>query len=215
MTNHTPEFTQPQLPFDTIPYGYCHCGCGQRTSIAKRNRLSEGIRKGEPMPYARGHNKNCRPLPVRFWEKINKDGPNGCWLWTAGTDRGYGFISNERRVSVGAHRVSWIIHNGPIPDGLEVCHSCDNPPCVNPKHLFLGTHLENVADMYAKGRNRPPTGKFRGELSSSARLTADKVRDIRQRFASGEFQTHLALEYGVKQATISLIVMRKTWVDVE
>lgn len=93
----------------------------------------------------------------RFWAKVNVAGPHDCWEWTAGTDRaGYGRISlggrGDRRL-VGAHRASWQIVNGPIPDGLFVLHSCDNPPCVNPQHLRVGTNADNMADMVVRGRD--------------------------------------------------------------
>ena len=104
----------------------------------------------------------ARNLEERFWPKVNKDGPihptlgTRCWLWTAGTNgHGYGaFHPGPGRRGMGkAHRISWTIANGPIPDGLGVLHRCDNPPCVNPAHLFLGTDQENHRDMDAKGRH--------------------------------------------------------------
>ena len=98
-----------------------------------------------------------RPIPVRFWEKVRKGG--GCWLWTGNRHRrGYGILGlrreGKRTISAKAHRLSWEIHNGPIPAGMVVCHHCDNPPCVNPSHLFLGTQVDNIRDMVAKGRQR-------------------------------------------------------------
>ena len=88
-----------------------------------------------------------------FWRKVQRD--DGCWMWTAGRDGdGYGSYRNKR-----AHRVAWQLTRGPIPDGLVVCHSCDNPACVRPDHLFLGTQQDNIQDMLRKGR-RPPAGRL-------------------------------------------------------
>jgi HNH endonuclease len=95
-----------------------------------------------------------RSLADRFWEKVKKT--DGCWEWTARRlPKGYGTISCvDHRTSLCAHRVSWELHNGPIPDGMWVLHHCDNPQCANPDHLFLGTHTQNMRDMLAKGRGR-------------------------------------------------------------
>ena len=95
-------------------------------------------------------------LYKRFWEKVDVSaGPHGCWLWIATvTNKGYGQFS-KGRVSVTAHRMSWELANGvKPPTDLFVCHRCDTPTCVNPAHLFLGTHRDNIADMVAKGRGR-------------------------------------------------------------
>lgn len=103
-----------------------------------------------------------KALAERFWEKVRRVGPSSCWEWTAHCDRrGYGEIGssgNRGKPHLRAHRVSWEIHNGPIPDGLFVLHRCDNRKCVNPHHLFLGTAKDNTQDMLAKGRGVEPPG---------------------------------------------------------
>lgn len=131
------------------------------------------------------------PLPVepRFWARTVKS--DGCWLWAAAVDRdGYGQL-RVRGVQSGAHRVSWAIHYGAIPEDLHVLHHCDNPRCVRPDHLFLGTTADNTADMIAKGRHPLIT------------LTTTDVLLIRAR--AGADNTALAVEFGVHKATIRRI----------
>lgn len=107
-----------------------------------------------------------------------------------------------------AHRVSWMLANGPIPAGMVVCHRCDNPPCVNPDHLFLGTQIDNMRDRSKKGRGNHRKGSRHGR----AKLTEQDVRVIRSRYATGDWkQSDLAAEYGVSQPLIGHIVRRVTW----
>src|SRR5262245_17887722 len=104
-----------------------------------------------------------RPLAERFWPKVDKRGADDCWPWMASTMRGgYGEIRISRRY-VPAHRVAYELTIGPIPDGQLCCHRCDNPPCCNPGHLFLGTTAENNADCLIKGRHVPPRGEMSGK----------------------------------------------------
>ncbi len=156
---------------------------------------------------------------------------DGCWVWLGARDKkGYGRFKDPARKSAAcAHRISYEHFVGPIPAGLFVCHRCDNPACVRPDHLFVGTHRDNMDDMAAKGRStftrwpelicRPwldcPERLCRGADHPSAKLTLERVRSIRQRIAAGETQTGLAREFGVTQANISSIVRRKTWAHLE
>jgi len=93
----------------------------------------------------------------RFLSKIKKQ-KTGCWEWQAGLRTGYGIIKVEGK-SLGAHRLSWMIYNGDMPEGLYVCHKCDNPKCVNPDHLFIGSHSDNMKDAFNKGRLIIPKGR--------------------------------------------------------
>lgn len=158
-----------------------------------------------------------------FWGRVNKT--DSCWLWTGCKNgNGYGHLTVARR-TLKAHRASWIIHHGEIPDGLQVHHNCpdgDNPSCVNPSHLWVGTQLENVADRESKGRGSllaaretmasHPEMRARGEASGNARLTEGKVREIRRRYsAGGVLHRQLAVEFGVSKAAITFIISRKNW----
>jgi hypothetical protein len=113
-----------------------------------------------------------------------------------------------------AHRVSYQIHVGPIPEGLRVCHRCDHPLCVNPAHLFLGTPLDNSRDMVAKGRHRAVPSL--GEKHGLAKLNAQQVRDIRVRYQPGQIRMiDLAREYGVNPSTVRNVINRVTWAHIE
>lgn len=159
------------------------------------------------------HNTRTRPLAERFWEKVAKAGPTQCWLWTgASNSTRYGRMSRgaPSREIVLAHRVSYELHNGPIPNGLWVLHHCDNPPCVNPAHLFLGDQKANMQDAKAKGRAVDPPHR-QGEAHHSAKLTEEQVRSARRRIAAGETHASIATSYGVSTAAISLIAMGRNW----
>ena len=151
-------------------------------------------------------------LEERFWAKVDVRGADDCWEWTACKSNGYGRIGRGGKGGKmeQAHRVSWEFHNGEIPDGLQVLHTCDNPPCCNPGHLFLGTPAVNAADRDTKGRQ----ADFRGEGNSSARLTEAQVVEIRRRHNAGETQAALGIEYGVANQHVSGIVNGKKWAHV-
>ena len=154
-------------------------------------------------------------IQERFWRYTKKT--RRCWLWTGGKfRRGYGQFSISGK-NLKAHRVSYEIHIGPIPSGLLVCHKCDNPSCVNPKHLFLGTWKDNVADMTRKGRRIDNSG----ENHNLAKVNWKQVREIRRKYAMNESKdryvekkysaSKLALEYGISQTMVSNIVSGRAW----
>lgn len=142
--------------------------------------------------------KRCRrPLLLRLLARLSRPSDDACWVWTGFRDRkGYGQIALDGRRGVHGytHRVAWELHNGPIPDGLWVLHRCDNPPCCNPAHLFLGTAADNNRDMAAKGRHVGTT-----------KLTSRQVVEIvcNRGVLS---QTQLAKVYGVSNATVSYAI---------
>lgn len=156
--------------------------------------------------------KSTRTSEERFLAKIDRRA-NGCWLWTASTQNGYGMMSYEGH-KVYAHRVSWLLHFGVIGDDLFVLHRCDNRLCVRPDHLFLGTHQANMADCAAKGRNylqRHPEIAV-GEHNPSAKLTLAQVREIRALVVT-ESRKSLAVRYGVAYSTVCHIVSGRKWKD--
>lgn len=135
----------------------------------------------------------------------------GCWLWEAsGRGKGYGSIYYNNKVEQ-AHRVSYIVHCGPIPDGMRVLHKCDTPACVNPDHLFLGTQNDNVQDAKVKGRMRG----LKGDRSPKAKLKPSDIVFIKQALVEGGItQAQLAAKFGVSQPVISAVKLGKMWTHV-
>lgn len=153
-----------------------------------------------------------RSLADRFWLKVDKRGPEDCWLWTAATNaRGYGVMrpTGERSgPPVKAHRVSLMLAGVEVA-GLVVRHSCDNPPCVNPAHLSVGTPADNSADRNERGRTA------HGSRSGTSKLTEAQVAEIRRRTAAGELHRLIAAEYGVSRSSITRIANDQGWAHVQ
>jgi len=142
----------------------------------------------------------------RFWTKVKKGEPDQCWEWQAYCQKsGYGWFALNGSQEL-AHRLSYIQANGEIPEGMFVCHRCDNPKCVNPNHLFLGTPLENHLDMRSKNRNA------KGQQSPNSKLTEDDARTIVHLYISCQKnQYQLANDFGVHLITINDILKGRTW----
>jgi hypothetical protein len=158
---------------------------------------------------------------ARFWEKVDVSrGIDGCWLWTRSQDKdGYGKFRQGRLADFKqkqAHRISWTIAHGPIPEGLLVLHECDTPACVNPKHLRTGTHLENMADCDEKHRRcyEARGGPHSGAGNYNAKLTDDAVREIRVRAKTGELPRVIAQSFQVNRSTVQKVIAFKMWAHV-
>ena len=185
-----------------------------------------------------------RPITERFSEKYQIDPRTGCWNWTACKDKhGYGHISlgGKHGGHALAHRVSYEIHVGQIPDGIGMLHSCDNPACVKPDHLILGTHTENMRDCVSRGRKNPAFGDrhgskthpestlrgdqnpmrkhpelvLRGSANGAAKITEPMAREVKRLLACGATQREVSRETGVGYHTVHKISKGEQWKHVE
>lgn len=148
--------------------------------------------------------KKPKTVVERFWSKVEKGSPESCWLWTASTcGEGYGQFQFVRGKSGYAHRYSYCLHHGGIPDGLEVMHSCDNRLCVNPNHLSVGTRKKNMEDAVSRGRMNPYDR--RGINNPNCKLTLEQVAAIKKALSDGYTQDSIAEEFNVGQNTVSRI----------
>jgi len=154
-----------------------------------------------------------KPIGERFWPKVKKT--KGCWLWEGTKNNmGYGMFMRVSPKKELAHRVSWALAYGSIPPGKNILHKCDNPACVRPDHLFIGTKKDNTQDMVKKGRNKYVAHP--GEKNGNAKLTKRKVLEIRGAYETGKIsQTALAELYGVSQALIGFVITRRAWKHVK
>lgn len=184
-------------------------------SIATVHRICTNARADDCRPVAGAARRDASVVPIqieartrdeRFWAYVSKDADDECWEWHGCRVRhAYGRFTYGNKNWM-AHRFSWELANGPIPDGMVVCHRCDNPPCVNPGHLFIGTHADNHADMVAKRRHSW------GTRQPGAKLTPDDARQIRKLADAGMVKSEIAKLYPqVHPMHIYLVISGKRW----
>lgn len=178
----------------------CQCGCGQVITI-KKHHSKFGVPRYLPKHYQKTFYRLYPPPEERFWKFVTKKGNDECWEWTGFKLKGYGRIRARRIPAVKdfAHRLSFLIHTGNLDFDLDVLHTCDNPGCVNPQHLFQGTHAENMADRNRKGR-------------AAKRLTKEDVLKIIEMHKNGVRKCDIARAFNLKRSTsISGILSGKRW----
>ena len=176
-----------------VPYGYCWCGCGEQTAIAKGSAFKRFQVDKCPRRCIHGHNITKR-LGGHFSKKYEVDTNTGCWIWKGHKDKdGYCATTINGR-SIRAHRASYIFHNGSIPTGLQLDHLCRTPSCVNPEHL------------------EPTTNAVNSQRGSNTKLTPNDVLEIRRLVAEGlQSRKEIGARFGVTYATVTFIHLRKTW----
>lgn len=183
------------------------CACDQKTKGLCNKHYSRWLRGADP------HTPSRQELSLveRFKAKLGpKDPVTGCIEWTGGGSGGYGTIKRDGHM-VYTHRLAYELKHGPIPKGMKVCHTCDNPPCCNDEHLYLGTDADNMADKEAKGRGNQP----KGVSNAKSKLTEADVAEIRLRIAAGETHRKIANYFGGDHKTVGQISRGKTWIHIK
>jgi hypothetical protein len=179
-------------------YGYCSLHYQRYKKYGDPNRADWKKLKGD-----------TPEEKLKYNYKVNE---KGCWVWQGSVRKkdGYGSINIGQGKTSLVHRLAYTYWKGEIPEGMFVCHHCDNPPCINPDHLFLGTNQDNMNDKMLKGRAF--TGFHKGEANGGAKLTNEQVSDIKKLLIEGEFnQSEIAVEFGVSRQSICDINTNKKW----
>jgi hypothetical protein len=193
--------------YRTVEKTCVECDAKFQAVVSEVNR-GHGLFCGIPCRNRQAARNRGKMMEKAFEDNVRKG--DGCWTWIGLLDNdGYGrakITHNGKRLQGRAHRISWLIHNGPIPDGMHVLHACDQTSCVRPGHLFLGTIADNNADRDAKGR------QARGERCSLTKYTAELVQKLRQEYVPRKMScTKLAAKYGLSASNVETIIRRRTW----
>lgn len=214
-SRHCTGLSRRQAVFDPSP-PLCACGCGKPVKKAgTRARWNKWIHGHHAPSFLPSHKVHRQAFASRFWQNVDKT--DDCWLWTGRLNSGgYGVVKYKGKDQT-AHRVSYDLNYGSIPEGMDICHSCDvkYPPhdityrhCIRPDHLWPGDAAANRQDCVAKGRHTIKQGEDNGNV----KLTRRQVAEIRSCYSAGNVsQAALAKEYSVNQSAISCIVRRATW----
>lgn len=181
------------MPSDSTPYGYCKCGCGQKTSIATSNHTKNGYKVGEPRRYLRGHNPS---RSSKRDSRYQEDPKTGCWEWLGPRHLGYGMTNLDNR-SISAHVYMYQKFVGEIPPGMQIDHLCRNRGRCNPSHLEAVTPAQNV------------------QRGNCAKLNPDKIREIRKLAANGVRVPEISRSLGIHRETIRAVVSGRTWKNVQ
>ncbi len=192
-------------PSQTIPIGFCQCGCGQRTRISHKTDNRAGWIKGHPLRFIYGHNVTKVNSIQNIWDRVNVGTPDECWLWTTSRDsHGYGIFSgNYRKIRV--TRCVYDLCYGIKNPKSEICHACDVPLCCNPLHLFEGSHLDNMRDKVSKNRH------LRGSATKGSILNETQIPEIRTLLSNGYTTVEIGKKFGVSPAAIRSIRRGKNW----
>lgn len=184
------------MPSEKIAAGYCQCGCGEYIGFWTFTDRKNNKVKGEPRRFVKGHNAySGLSVRERFDTYVEQPDGNGCWNWTGRKDdKGYGQFQIMSKRQERSHRLAFKFENGQIPPGLIVRHKCDNPSCVNPSHLELGTVQDNVMD-----RNLRQRGRYRY-------IPDSEIRDMRVDYDGGMKKAAIARKYGVSKTTAGRII---------